>query len=70
MNERIKNIKPLQRALADEGLEVAKGHCVTTVPSKLDLALNISLQPCPAGACRLFLHILLLKQLFYISVAV
>lgn len=35
MNERIKNIKPLQCALADEGLEVAKGHCVTTMQSKL-----------------------------------
>ena len=35
MNERIKNIKPLQRALAVEGLEVAKGHCVTTMQSKL-----------------------------------
>jgi len=35
MNERIKNIKPLQRALPDEGPEVAKGHCVTTVQAKL-----------------------------------
>lgn len=56
MNERMKNTKPLQCALAGRGLAAAKGRCVTMGLPSWDLSLHITTQPWHAALTACSLH--------------